>query len=99
MNSSLALPAELTIYTASETRPQWLAWLAADDAESLQVDAGGVTEVDAAGVQLLVALARALQVQQRRLRLDRPSPALRAACDRLGVACLFEPGQTAGAGA
>ena len=35
MPSALALPAELTIYTAAETRPQWLAWLAADDAESL----------------------------------------------------------------
>jgi anti-anti-sigma regulatory factor len=99
MTSSLALPAELTIYTAGETRPQWLAWLAADDAESLQVDASGVTEVDAAGVQLLVALDRALQAQQRRLLLDRPSPALHAACERLGLTGLLEHGMTAGAGA
>jgi anti-anti-sigma regulatory factor len=99
MTSSLALPAELTIYTAGETRPQWLAWLAADDAESLQVDASGVTEVDAAGVQLLVALARALQAQQRRLLLERPSPVLRGACERLGLTGLFETGLNAGAGA
>jgi anti-anti-sigma regulatory factor len=99
MTSSLALPAELTIYTAGETRPQWLAWLAADDAESLQVDASGVTEVDAAGVQLLVALARALQAQQRRLLLDRPSPVLRGACERLGLTGLLEAGLPAGAGA
>jgi anti-anti-sigma regulatory factor len=99
MTSSLALPAELTIYTAGETRPQWLAWLTADDAESLQVDASGVTEVDAAGVQLLVALDRALQAQQRRLLLDRPSPALRGACERLGLTGLLETGLTAGAGA
>ncbi len=97
MTSSLALPAELTIYTAGETRPHWLAWLAADDAGSLQVDASGVTEVDAAGVQLLVALARALQAQQRRLLLDRPSPALRGACERLGLTGLLETGLTAGA--
>lgn len=96
MPSSLALPAELTIYTAGETRPQWLAWLAADDAESLRVDASGVTEVDAAGVQLVVALSRALEAQHRRLQLDRPSPALRTACERLGLTSLIEPGLPAG---
>ncbi len=97
MPSSLALPAELTIYTAGETRPQWLAWLAADDAESLRVDASAVTEVDAAGLQLVVALSRALEAQHRRLQLERPSPALRSACERLGLAILLEPESCAGA--
>ena len=97
MPSALALPAELTIYTAGETRPQWLAWLAADDAESLQVDASGVTEVDAAGVQLLVALDRALAAQHRGLHLQGPSPALRGACERLGLTGLLEDGLSAGA--
>lgn len=96
MTSPLALPAELTIYTAGETRPQWLAWLAADGAESLQVDASGVNEVDAAGLQLVVALSRALEAQHRRLQLDRPSPALQTACERLGLTGLLEPGRPAG---
>jgi anti-anti-sigma regulatory factor len=99
MTSPLALPAELTIYTAGETRPQWLAWLASDDAGSPQVDASGVTEVDAAGVQLLLSLSRALEGQQRRLHLERPSPALRSACERLGLASLLETGLPAGADA
>ncbi|QTN23620.1 STAS domain-containing protein [Rhizobacter sp. AJA081-3] len=99
MPSALALPAELTIYTVGETRPQWLAWLTADDAETLRADASGVTEVDAAGVQLLVALARALQAQQRSLLIERPSPALRGACERLGLTGLLEAERTAGAGA
>lgn len=99
MTSSLALPAELTIYTAGETRPQWLAWLAANDAEALQVDASGVAEVDAAGVQLLVALARALEAQQRGLRIEQPSAALRGACERLGLTGLLEAGSPAGADA
>jgi anti-anti-sigma regulatory factor len=90
MTSSLALPAELTIYTAGETRPQWLAWLAADESGALQVDASGVKEVDAAGMQLLLALARALEAQQRLLLLERPSPALRGACERLGLTGLLE---------
>ncbi len=97
MPSALALPAELTIYTVGETRPQWLAWLAADDAETFRADASGVTEVDAAGVQLLVALARAVELQRRRLQLDGPSPALRGACERLGLTGLLEPGLPAGA--
>ena len=96
MPSVLALPAELTIYTVGETRPQWLAWLAADDAESLRADASGVTEVDAAGVQLLVALARAVEFQQRRLQLDGPSPALRGACERLGLTGLLDTRLPAG---
>ena len=99
MTPSLALPAELTIYTAGETRPQWLAWLAADGGESLQVDASGVAEVDAAGMQLLVALARALQAQQRRLLIERPSAVLRGACERLGLTSLLESAPTTGAGA
>jgi anti-anti-sigma regulatory factor len=99
MTPSLALPAELTIYTAGETRPHWLAWLAADGGESLQVDASGVAEVDAAGVQLLLALAHALQAQQRRLLIERPSPVLRGACERLGLTSLLEAAATSGAGA
>jgi anti-anti-sigma regulatory factor len=99
MSAPLALPAELTIYTAGESRSQWLAWLAADDSDTLPVDASGVTEVDAAGVQLLVALARALLAQQRCLLLERPSAELRSACERLGLSSLLDTGLPAGAAA
>ena len=99
MTVTLALPAELTIYTAAETRQQWLAWLAAGDAQTLQVDASGVTEVDAAGLQLVVALGRSLGAQQRRLRLACPSPTLRGACERLGLSSLLDTASPAGDGA
>ena len=90
--SSLRLPAELTIYTASETRAAWLAWLGGDEALSghgealCAVDASGCDEIDAAGAQLLVALAHSLAQQQRRLQLQDPSHPVRQACADLGLA-------------
>jgi anti-anti-sigma regulatory factor len=98
--AALCLPGELTIYTASETRAAWLAWLATDAAighgEPLcPVDASGCDEIDAAGAQLLVALAHSLARQQRLLQLQQASTPVRSACHDLGLADLL----LAGAGA
>ena len=95
MSIALTLPAELSIYTAGETRTAWLAWLAEHGEGPLAVDAAPVTEVDAAGVQLIVALSRSLAAQQRELRLRDPSPVLRNACERLGLTALLAPGAAA----
>ncbi|KPF43246.1 hypothetical protein D621_19940 [beta proteobacterium AAP51] len=81
---ALRLPAELTIYTAGELHPQWLAWLAASDTAAA-VEADAVDQVDAAGVQLLLALQRALAGSGRPLALHSPSAALQAACAALGL--------------
>ena len=75
---------------------------AANDAneDSLPVDAAAVAEVDAAGVQLLVSLQRALEARQQALRLMAPSRALATACTALGLAALVGAvgaGETAGA--
>jgi anti-anti-sigma regulatory factor len=83
-----ALPAELTIYTVGETCPQCLAWIDADGDERVAVDAAAVSDVDAAGVQLLLSLSNALQRRDRELVLTDPSPALIAACAALGAAAL-----------
>lgn len=89
-HTPLRLPAELTIFTASETRSAWLSWMA-DEAQHGGIDpvcvveADDVSEVDAAGVQLLVSLANALAAQQRRLQLQGATEALRSACTSLGV--------------
>lgn len=92
MHDTLALPAELTIYTVAELRPVWLAWLAAAaDADSqpvhdeLNVDAAAVEQTDAAGIQLLASLAKSCKARQLQLRLHRPSRVLRAACVTLGL--------------
>ena len=91
-HAPLRLPAELTIYTAAETRDAWLAWLGGDAAHATaaeplcKVDASACDEIDAAGTQLLVALAHSLARQQRRLQLQQPSTPVRAACHDLGLA-------------
>ena len=87
MQTFPALPAELTIYAASETHQAWLAWwTAAPRAEGpVHVDAHAVESVDGAGRQLLLSLARTVSGHGRALILDRLSEVLRAACRDLGA--------------
>ena len=93
MNSPHCLPPELTIYTACETRLTWLSWLGeqadSDRTEVFALDAAEVREVDAAGVQLLLALQHTLTARQQTLSLVQPSSALAAACQALGAQFLM----------
>jgi ABC-type transporter Mla MlaB component len=88
---SLSLPEELTIYTAGALHPAWMDWLACrtsatDEAAGLARVAGaGVAEVDAAGLQLLLALDRAVAERGSRLEVENPSPTLRSGCEALGL--------------
>ncbi|MDP4299977.1 STAS domain-containing protein [Leptothrix discophora] len=84
---SCTLPAELTIFTAAETRDRLLALLARAEAEDLplHVDASEVLDVDGAGVQLLVSLSRQCERDRRFLRLLSPADALVRACQVLGL--------------
>ncbi|MDP2004128.1 MAG: STAS domain-containing protein [Rubrivivax sp.] len=87
----LTLPAELTIYTAGELHPQWLAWLGerpaapADGAPPARVLAAAVDQVDGAGLQLLLALQRSLNERGHRLAIDDPSDVLCQGCESLGL--------------
>lgn len=85
-----ALPTELTIYAVAGCRETFLAELDRLDADDtpeapLQLPAQAVEEVDAAGLQLLIALERSLARRGRRLQLQAPSPTFAAACRRLGL--------------
>lgn len=85
---TLLLPTELSIYTAAELHPQWLAWAghgALAGREAL-ADGQAVDQVDGAGVQLLLALQRCLAARGCTLRLHTPSHPLREACAALGLA-------------
>jgi ABC-type transporter Mla MlaB component len=104
MPQPLVLPPELTIYGVGELRRSWLEWLAvlppaAADAAPLHVDASAVAEVDAAGLQLLQALAHSAAREQRALAIDDPSAALAAACQALGVGGLLAAAAHLGAAA
>ena len=98
MPQSRALPADLTIYTLAAVHRQWLEWLAklpkarrtsAQGDAPWPVDASAVDEVDAAGVQLLLALSHSLAAKRRALRLINASGALASACEALGAATLL----------
>ncbi|MDY6944770.1 MAG: STAS domain-containing protein [Pseudomonadota bacterium] len=94
MSTTHTLPAEMTIYSATGLRTTFKQWLrktsrrkraGALPGKPLVVDAALVVEIDAAGLQLLIALSRSLAAEQRPLQLDRPSQALRTACSTLGL--------------
>ncbi len=82
----LVLPPELTIYSVGELHPQWLAWLGQGGAAvPAEVQGTAVDQVDAAGLQLLLSLQRALAQQGRTLQIQAPSPVLRGGCEALGL--------------
>ena len=101
--AGLVLPGELTIYTVGELHPQWLAWVEAAAAAPVgqpacaEVRADAVDQVDAAGIQMLVALERAASARGRRLVLRAPSPVLRDGLAGLGLAQWLAERQAASA--
>ena len=99
MTTAFALPTELTIYTVGELRPQWLARLAEagpDETQELadicRVDGAAVADIDAAGVQLLLSLARTLAARQQLMQIVNASRTLGGACTALGVGSLLAAG-------
>jgi anti-anti-sigma regulatory factor len=95
MKPALALPAEMTIYSVADVRRRLLAHVDSHgEDEACRLDGGAVDQVDAAGVQLLVSLARTLAPLGRTLQLGNASPVLQAACESLGLSQhLLDPGQ------
>ena len=98
MSEPVALPSELTIYTLSTLREEWLDWIGkiakprkAAAAKLWLLDASRVDEVDAAGVQLLLSLSHSLAAKNRRLQLVNSSGPMINACHGLGVASLLTP--------
>jgi len=82
--AALCLPAELTIYTVGELHPQWLGWLAMNE-PGAAVQGEAVEQVDSAGLQLLIALDRAVAERGRQLAVHAPSNALRHGFRDLGL--------------
>ncbi len=70
----LELTGELTIHVAADLKPRLLAALEADD--TLRLETAGINEVDTAGVQLLLMLAREAKLAGKTLELIEPSRAL-----------------------
>lgn len=86
---ALALPPELTIYTATDLAALFRLWLqtAAEPGTEpdFRVDGSAVHEVDGAGLQLLASLANSLAALGRTLTVDTPSPVLQRGARLTGL--------------
>jgi anti-anti-sigma regulatory factor len=92
MSATVALPGELTIYTAAQTRDELLQWLAGAPADAaLCVAADQVFDIDGAGVQLLCSLGAMLERDGRPWCITQPSATLTDACASLGLADWLQP--------
>lgn len=95
MSQPPVLPAELNIYAVSGCADQGRRWLADVDrsppGQALRVQADQVEEIDASGVQLLLALSISLEERGRTLLLQQPSAPLQQALRLLGAHSLLAP--------
>ena len=85
MSTPFELPAELTIYSAQETRDALLAWVTEQSVQSksdLEVSAAQVRDVDGSGLQLLASLAN----MGLTWHLVDASTAFTEACQTMGLA-------------
>lgn len=83
--SELQLPARLVIAEAAACRDLLIMHLVSSAGE-VRLDGSQVTEVDTAGLQLLLSAAQTARASHRGLRLCRSSAALRRAVELLNLA-------------
>ena len=89
-SSVMSIAGELTIYRAAELKPMLLATLPGTG--PILLDLAEVTEVDTAGVQLLLLLRREALGANRTLHLLHPSMAVAEAFDLLDLGPRFAEG-------
>lgn len=89
--STLVLEGELTIYQVAQIKPLLHEALSSSKAAlaPLRLDLAAVTECDGAGLQLLLALARAAIADNARIELKKVPPDIAAIFERYGVAGHF----------
>jgi anti-sigma B factor antagonist len=85
--SILRIEGEMSIYRAVELKQTLLASL--NEAAELEVDLAAVTELDTAGVQILMLLKRQALATRRKLRLVAHSPAVLEVFELLNLASYF----------
>lgn len=86
----LRITGDLTIYRAAELKQALLAELTQlANPAPLEIDLSGVTEIDTAGLQLLMLAKKTAQAQQRELRLVAHSPAVTEVFELLNLAAYF----------
>jgi anti-anti-sigma factor len=82
--TALRIEGEFTIFLAAKLMPVLL-----QEPAPTEIDLSGVTEMDSAGVQLLMLAKRSALEQDRELRLVGHSPAVLEVFELLNVAAYF----------
>lgn len=96
-SAALQIDGEMTIYQAEELRQKLLVTLASP-ATGVQVDLHNVSEIDSAGVQLLIAAKHAATAVGKTLTLTSCSNAVTDVLQLFGLLSFFdEPAAAAGA--
>jgi anti-anti-sigma factor len=85
--AALRIVGEMTIFRAAELKGPLLALL--DDPAQPALDLAGVTEIDTAGLQLLLLVRREAQARGREVRLTGRSAAVVELLELAGVAAHF----------
>lgn len=91
----LFLDGELTIYRAAEVKDRLLGALVIASSAQVQVNLAGVSEIDSAGVQLLLLAQQTAGTMGRKLLLSAPSPAVCEVFALLNLASHFDGVQAA----
>lgn len=86
--ASFAIEGELTIFRAEELKRAILAMF--EQPGAVEIDLSQVTEIDLAGVQLLMLAKLIADGRRRQLRLRRPSDAVATALALLRLGPYFE---------
>lgn len=85
--SRLNLNGDITIYEAATLKNELLSVL--QESEMLEIDLSDVTELDTAGLQLLLMLKSESQIENRQVRFIQHSNAVREVLDLCDLAALF----------
>jgi len=86
-NADIVLPEELTIAQSAEYHQRLMNRV--EEGGDIELDGGSVARIDAAGVQLLFVIQRALSESGSTLRWSAVSPSLKESAELLGMAeCL-----------
>jgi anti-anti-sigma factor len=84
---TLVAESEMTIYQAAEMKSVLLEPF--NKASVVEVDLSAVTEIDVAGIQLLLMMKKAAKAKQCELKLCRHSPAVLEAFELANLAAFF----------
>ncbi len=85
--SRVVIAGEMTIYTARDWRDRLLVAMSAPG--DVELDLSGVSDIDAAGIQLLVSLRMEAAAADRKLRLLNEIPGIAAAV--IVIAVIVQP--------